>query len=262
MNTTYDFPVELQNAFLANGTTLPKNKVVVRTDTMKPISVVSSQYNLIKHREVMDAVGPYMRQFGEPTETISVEREGARVVATYDFRTKTVSGPKKGDVVGLRIHGVNSYDKSGAFLLKVGGLVLKCTNGMTILGQDALVLSYRHTGKHVEIKLPEPEFVWDQFVAGGKFWRTLEETGVEKDFKPKITEIVENRAILSARSLSDDSVKEQIHSAETAWDLYNAFTYGISHKTKLNNKTSEIVRQDKLNRLFKEAFVERAELVS
>ena len=120
-----------------------------------------------------------------------------------------------------------------------------------------MVLSYRHTGKHVEIKLPEPEFVWDQFVAGGKFWKTLGEVEVRPDYKPKITDLVQNRAILSDRSLGDQEVKNQIASAETAWDLYNAYTYGITHKTKLSNKTSEIVRQDRLNNLFKQAFVER-----
>ncbi len=259
MSNVYDFPVELQPLFLKSGAKVEKSQAVVRTDTHQPISVVTSKYNLIRHAEVMDAVQPFMRQFGTPKESVTAEKDGARIVATYDFKDRTVAGPKKGDTIGLRIHGINSYDKSGAFILKIGGLVLKCTNGMTILGKDSMVLTYRHTGAHVEIKLPEPEFVWDQFVAGGKFWKTLEEVEVKRDFKPKIQHHAQTWGIVSARTLKDEAVKQQIADASTAWDLYNAYTYGISSKTKLRNKTSEIVRQDKLNKLFKGAFISREE---
>jgi hypothetical protein len=253
----YDFPVEIQDIYLKNGVKLAKNKAVVRTDSDTSISVVSSKYNLIRHTEVMDAVMPFMRQFGDAVEKITTEKDGARVVATYDFKNKTIVGPKVGDVIGLRIHGINSYDRSGLFCLKIGGMVLQCKNGMTLLGRDAMVLTYRHTGKHVDIKLPDPEFVWDQFVAGGKFWKDLGEIEVKQDLKPRITDLVQNRSILSDRSLRDDGVRQQIADSVTAWDLYNAYTYGISSKTKLSNKTSEIVRQDRLNRLFKSAFIER-----
>lgn len=249
----YDFPVELQPIYTKLGTKLPRNQAVVRTDTQAPISVVSSIYNLITHKEVLDAVVPFMQKFGAGDPDVVVERDGARIVATWRFLDRTLA-TQAGDKIGLTVHAINSYDKTGSVIIRVGGVVLRCMNGMTAV-HDEFSLYYRHSGKKIELEMPDPEIVWGQFVAGTQFWSALEQHEISPDFKTKLIELALERKVASETSLEADAVSSQIEASKTAWDLYNAFTYAITHESKTRNRTTEILRQDKLNRLFKSAYL-------
>lgn len=247
--SNYEFPVELQPVYTKRGKEITRNRAVVRTDTDTPISVVSSQYTLITHKEVVDAVKPFVRHFGEEEPDVLVERDGARIVSTFTFNNRTVT-TNVGDTVALRVHAINSYDRSGSVLIRVAGMVLRCKNGMTVPAQG-LQLSYRHSGKKVELEMPDPEIVWGEFQQGRVFWSKLETIDVRELPHEQIGKALIENKVLSNQALEDQDVKSQIIAAKTGWDLYNALTYGITHKSKTRNRTSEILRQDRLNRIFK-----------
>jgi len=50
----YDFPVELV-PIKANNIIIPKKVAVFRTDNNQSIGIVSNQYRLLKHKDIVDS---------------------------------------------------------------------------------------------------------------------------------------------------------------------------------------------------------------
>jgi hypothetical protein len=247
----YCFPVQLETLVTKAGQEYKRGKAVVRTDTGAPISLVGPNYNLIPHEKIFDTVRPFLEKLGRFTERNAVDHQGSRVTAIYDFKDQS-RALKVGDVVGLRMIGVNTYDGTGAFVLRMGGMVLKCLNGMTTLGEHYSI-RFHHSGfEQKEIVLPEPELVYDHFVKTTGVWDALSEIEVDGAIVQTLNKQILERIVLSKKSLDDVSVSAQLANSKTAWDLYNAYTYGISHTIKGGSLSSQIMRSDKLNRIFSE----------
>lgn len=251
---SYCFPVALEPIFTKDGVEITRNKAVVRKDSNQAVSVVGSGYNLIPHESVFKAVRPFLEKIGNYTENYSLNRHGAEVTTTFDFKNTGEKMRSVGDFVGLRIIASNTYDRAGRFTIRVGGLVLKCLNGMTSL-TETLNVTYCHSGKEQkDISLPSPEETIHHFKNSMKFWDTLPGIDVRKDDVEEITERVKELAVLSDRSLDNEKVKDQIIKSHNAWDLYNAFTYGITHTLKTNSIAARVHRTDMLNQVFSEKF--------
>jgi hypothetical protein len=79
MPSDFKFPVELQPITTEpGGLFVPNRLAVVRTDTMKPIGVVSKKYTLLPHADVVDALRETLK--GQETqEKIGLTHNGARM---------------------------------------------------------------------------------------------------------------------------------------------------------------------------------------
>ena len=102
-----------------------ENKHYIVDQIGRTISTVSSQYKLVKNSEV---VQPIIDHFGMD-KVVNFQQNG-RAQYCYELKTGRSFEVAEGDRLEERIHIINSYDKSKAFLLGKGAFRFFCSNGM------------------------------------------------------------------------------------------------------------------------------------
>lgn len=255
MELAYDFPVETQQLYTADGK--KANRVaVVRTDTNEILSTVSESYRLVHHREIFDLANDYMNKIGKPTVKYHMVNNGAKIVGEYTFK-EIYEDVKKGDTVGLRLYFVNSYDTSCSISTSIGGLRLVCTNGMVVRGAEYNT-RYRHSssfienGKLINVELPKPENVILSFKNGFEDWRRFSQINLDND----AVEAYRQRAIDDGVISSTIEKKAPDLEEQTAWGLYNNFTWYITHAEKSTaSQLGKMTRYNKVANWFNEVFV-------
>lgn len=243
----YDFPVSLQPTFTKSGKEVPGRRVVVRDDTDLPIASVSTKYRLIEHKEVMSKAFDYVKTIGEPAVQFHVGQNGARAIGEFTFRDST-SEVRKGELVGLRVYVDNTYNAKGSLKVKIGGLCLWCLNG-AVNYKGVFDLNVRHTGD-AEIKFPTPDEVFANFKQTTERFRRLTEVALPA---PQYTEYV-------AKAVEDSVIGEKAAEVlqinePTAWGMYNAFTYHITHRESSRaTAIGKVNRLARVDRWFSEQF--------
>src|ERR1019366_7997927 len=186
-NELFDFPVELQGVKLRNGNPVPRARAIVRTDTGTALpGLVSDRYHLFTHRQAVTATQPFIDRFGEGSVVDYLERGGSRFVREYTFKAQAlkVHVPKINEVVNLRVSVINNYGLKRALLFRVGAMVLRCLNGMTIPGGE-IELSFSHTGDMTKLTFPEPGVIEKLFEVAGEewhYWAERDVTLTHRDF--------------------------------------------------------------------------------
>ena len=255
--TSYDFPVDLERAFDMRGKVVPNTKLIVRKDTDLVLASVSDKYRLITHKEAMGPVSDFTRSLGASTVDYSLERDGARLLATHTYKDIAVTLPghkmpgqkQVGDTVALRTHSINSYNATTSFEFSIGALVLRCLNGATAF-EDMFSLRYRHIGVDT-LEFPKADLVLSAFQNQGNAWKAWAETEITPIQRTQLIEHTMKLQIVSKRAYSENT--EYFTGAETVWDLYNAATYVITHSTKIQ-ESGKLNRFDRLNILFNHTF--------
>ena len=245
----YDFPVELQPLRLPSGAIGPRTKALVRTDTDLPLSVVSDRYKLVPYKEIVEAAEGFVGLFGNPERSFYLDREGKRMSAefTYRDRTETVG---LDDVVGLRVWIENSYNKNTSVRFRVGGLRLKCLNGMAS-SQVLFEATVRHTAKSLAqgIQFPKQDEVLNGFRKSTDFWKRLGEIDLTgKEWKDRVDHALEQGVIPGQAYDHDDG-----EHGTSAWHLYNDFTHYVNHDSKAS-PLGKIRRLDRIDRFFVRSF--------
>lgn len=238
MKDLYDFPVELQGCFSPSGKPVPGARSVVRTDTDEPLNAVSSKYKLVTHSELVDKARQFVGIFGTPKETFSLGQNGRKLLSTFQFVDKT-QALQKNDKVGLRVMVQNSYNTSSSVIVKIGAIRLACMNGM-VVADNVLEIKQRHTGDF-QLEFPDPDRLWDVFCQNTNRWKELQRIELtESDYDSFVMKAVEEQIIQQAA----EKTKTEGHSA---WDLYNQFTYHITHESKAAEmgKFNRLARVDK-----------------
>ena len=148
----YDFPVELQDVQTVGGVLIEGSQAVVRTDKNEPLAIVSDRYRLITHKELVEAADPFIKKLGKAEKIFTLEKNGARLVTEYTFRDNVIKLPghripgetrKVGDTVALRLYGINSYNTSTPFEIRLAAMVLRCLNG-AMIGEDMFNVKFKH----------------------------------------------------------------------------------------------------------------------
>lgn len=257
MNNAWEFPVQLQDIFTKDGKLIPRHKTAVRTDTNEPLSIVSDRYKLYTHGEVLNSVQPFIREFGEGHFKHSLERNGARLIATYQFRDHSLGlhnrkGKHVGDTIFPELHVINSYNSTTALEFKLGASVLICLNGMTIFS-DMFSLRFKHLGTTWAGELPKPQTILAAFKQGAQTWERWGDTTFTK---PTEIEEVTNELVAFGvvGKTAIESNRGNLRSQETVWDLYNAITHMITHSPRKTQTSGKINRYDRLNAVFSTRF--------
>ena len=231
MLADYEFPVELRAISTEpDGFVIPHRRAVIRTDTMKPLGVVSDKYALLPHAAVVDTMRETLK--GQDTkETIRLTHNGARM--HFEITLPDVTFKVEGDEIAMRLVVANSYDGSRKVHIAFGAYRLICANGMTI-GSKLVSLNRRHVG---EVSL-EVEHIRKQMT-------TL--TALFKATEPTIRKMVNRplwhpKPFFNAKSLRIPGylvkiARDQFKQVEdgTIWDAYNALTFAITHKMRKAN---------------------------
>lgn len=246
----HKFPVELQKLFTTDMKESTR-RAVVRLDTNEIIADVSNQYKLVNHDHIFQRVREYMDQFGQYDVSYHEEKNGAKYLATFQFKDigKDVA---VGDNVGLKIVAANSYDGKSSISLQVMGLRLKCLNGMAI-GERWFSANYRHSSTHVtdagELKifdLPKKDDVILQF-----------NKELERFSKLKLIEfegqkdILETSRFLIESNVLPEKYLENLPKIEEMnyWGIYNQATEYLTHTDK-SQLSSKVRKLTKLNEIF------------
>ena len=224
----YDFPVEMVQV-KAGSVKIPNRVAVIRTDTQQPIGIVSTNYQLIPHTEVVDSFREALGD-SKAEETVSMGRDGQQMFLEYKIGAIKFEA-RKGDISHLRFIVRNSYDGAHSLQIMVGAFRLVCENGM-IVGKKFLGFQQKHIGSDAKIdiaKLKEKiEVVVKQFketapiiqqMAGAKF--------------SKIESILERKSVRLPRYIKEVAVAEFNRAGDdTVYGFYNSMTFAITHHAK------------------------------
>jgi hypothetical protein len=251
--SNFNFPVETQELFTADGKRVP-NKAVVRTDTNKVLSVVSQNYKLVHHSELFHMAEEYMKTIGPCNVKYHQMSNGARLMAEYTFKD-IAADVKKNDVVGLRTFFINSYDGKSSIRLGVAGIRLACLNGMVVSGATNEA-SYRHMGDHIQdgrlvnIDFPEAKHVLGAFQRGAKHWEHLSRIELSPEQIKHWQDMAIQEGIITPLIEKHDDIEEF-----TAWGLYNKFTEQITHRERATaSAQGKIQRFNKVANWFEDVF--------
>jgi len=237
------FPVALENIFTHDGIPIPRVKSVVRQDSRDPLSVVSDRYRLITHGQAESRVKPFTDALGVAKITRFLEKNGARLISRYTYADQTVTIPAVGDIVALEVNVINSYDSHLPLKYTLGARVLRCSNGMTVIGGE-FEFSWKHTGEEQEIILPDPVKVLAHFKKAGDTWDLWARTELKYEDRLKVMS-----SIVAMKVLTETQIKKwesNFEQAKTVWTLYDSFTYIITHEFA---KLRESSRLHKLSQL-------------
>lgn len=257
MEKSYSFPVTLKPIY----TEVKKDeltdikeviggqKALIREDTGKVLSIVSDNYKLITHEEVVNCAMGLLESVGEAKFNFSMNASGSTLVATAEYRN-IKEGVAVGDDVGLRIHVENSYNKTRGVSFYIGGLVLSCMNGM-VSSSPLASFRFRHL-KAEELVLPTVDDLmhsWDSQVSN---WRMYAESPIP--FKDAEMMVLKNlHTILPPKSIHGvvASFREKSSGGDVLlWDVHQAVTYAVTHGNKRISELGRILRLKAFDKIF------------
>lgn len=244
----YDFPVKLEPVYDQVGEPIKHARAVVNQDNRDHIAVVSDKYTLVPHKLVVEMANIWAEQFGILEPRVFLSKNGGVCIAQYTY--KDIRGKVVGDEVGLRLYVGNSYNRTRGVHASIGALVLTCMNG-SVAQHIADQIYFRHVGADLEETVkksfPSHEQVMGAFDATVESWEQL--AGISytaEEYQKLATEAVEEGVVKSDALIGIES--DLADEKTSAWNLYNRFTYDITHNT---TRGSYIGQLDRLARVDK-----------
>ena len=227
------FPVELRPAEV-DGRQVPGFVAVQRQDTGAVLAFHRQGYRLIRNAEVFSAFEEALQASSLDLSRLSIDDDmthgGARTVRTYRLPAYQVE-VMPGDLVGLQLKVINSYDGAFAFSSLIGGQRLICKNGMIAIEQFAQ--SYgRHTkGFDVTLAASALQQTLQVFEQHAQHWQRWSQISVsEVQAEQVITALPQGTEQLTQRLLGYWQQERQELGA-TVWALFNALTYWSTHQS-------------------------------
>ena len=246
-NAAYNFPVRLEPAYIRSGKPIPRRQAVVRMDTNEPIATVGKGFKLLTHEKALMLAKDFIHQLGEPKRKIYLADAGAIMIAEYTFEDRSLA-LQVGNTIGLRVFIKNAYNGTSKLIVRVGALVLRCLNGMTV-PRDIFSVAVRHIGENMleRVSFPNPERVLNVFNQEGKKWKRYSEIElIESDYSAYIEQAIKENII-------QQNVTNAPCEGHTVWDMYNQMTYCITHMSKAN-PIGKILRLDRVGNWFNDRF--------
>jgi len=133
---------------------IPNNmaRAVIRTDTMEPLAVHGSRYEITPHTELFGKMNDMLRDSDLDLSDIDVKDQlfenGAKAKRTIIFN-KHIIEPQIDDIVNLKLDMYNSYDGSWAWQSNFSAMRLWCLNGCTTA--DLTVRTYQRHTRNINI---------------------------------------------------------------------------------------------------------------
>lgn len=195
---------------------------VVNLESDTCVAVVSPTYELVQHREVIEAVREAIitETQIEPEIQASFENSGARMFC--DLKIPSLNKDVAvGDTISFGVRVVNSTDATTPLKILPFTLRLACTNGMTHSEFISSVMQ-RHNGdvKGVLANLAE---IVSQTVAANedliKLYRSWK-TKTIPDFAGLVEVLDTNHVVIPKKYLKE----VELATPETAWDFFNVLT--------------------------------------
>jgi hypothetical protein len=114
-----------------------------------PIGVVSKDYVLVKHAEIIKSATKALRSFSiwpeEVGADLTITEYGERMSLSLYLPEKYTYDPGDGDKLAMRLEFVNSVDGSTRFRVMMGWFRFVCSNGL-VVGVTQADIKRRHVG--------------------------------------------------------------------------------------------------------------------
>ena len=217
-------------------------KMLVRSDTNEPISVMSTDYKLVTNKELLEAALPLIDQYGGvvPEPNINKELEisrvfgNARSMFAFDFPNHTVEIANN-DILHPRITLINSYDGSKRVGFRYGAYRLVCSNGMTVGSYQQEQFLHLNSTAQLDNLGDLVKNVFENMESAVEGFRSMTEQKLSmKD--------VNNFVKLFPQRMRGE-VYGQLKSGN-AWDVYNAGTYVTTHLMDRNAESTHKLERD------------------
>lgn len=223
----------------------PEQKVLYRSDTKTPLSVVSARYNVVQPAEILEFYRDLTEVGGFELETAGVLKEGRKFWALAKTgQTGLLRGKDKVDGYLLL---ATACDGTLATTAQFTSVRVVCNNTLQIaLGDGTGVVKVPHRSQFdaaaVKRQLGIAVSSWDSFMARTKALaeRKVTESAAETFFRRVLTYpttnlaervVVNERAIKTVGELYAGSGKgaDLPSAAGTAWGLVNSITEFVDH---------------------------------
>jgi len=199
-------------------------KGIINADKDQLISVVSKNYTLIKHVEVVRMVRKVLSNY-RVEENIRVAQEGAQMFARFALDNDK-SELRRGDIIKPIIEVSNCYDMTFRLGFELCAERLVCTNGMRLPIKISKV-ARKHIGTVAEDftkSLAEVVNKWKDALGIWRSWSTLK---VEPATGYAVIESIDGLPKKFRRQVTERWMSEPGDS--TIYDLYNHLTWVTSH---------------------------------
>ena len=242
--------VELRKLYLEGAQEVPSSRAIVQVDTGEPLAVVSDQYRLVKHNELLALIDGVVDKVGGDADRVPrgiyFEKGGAKLRALYKFPhlARTLEGT---DALCPLVSVANSYDGTTRVSIGIGAFRFVCTN-LAIGGGGAFASGFRslHKGEisfeRVKEDLEQYLNQFEHVIALYKRFRALpwNEPHYERVFEPLRKELGERHAQHVLRA----------NGSATVFDAYNRLTQYATHDTRSAATAFRLL--DWVNRKFQE----------
>lgn len=231
------FPVKEVPAIMGKGFDYKDDtghKFIIREDTNEILSCMTTDYKLVRNDEVLNAIGPVMKDNKAVLTEATTFSGGARMKVKYIMKDTKVK-IDEGDYVNPEIIIRNSYDGSLEASVMAGAFRLVCSNGLVIgflLGKTG----YRHiegsgVSEEAMAELVEKLVLRTKDVFNEEF-PVLIDTKVEEKHIKKIIGMF-------PITVMDSLVQKMVAKPpKTYWDLLNAATWTTTHAMKRENEAT------------------------
>jgi phage/plasmid-like protein (TIGR03299 family) len=231
--------------FIGEILTYPENKVLYRSDTKAPLSVVGSRYKVVQPCEILEFYRDLTEKSGFELETAGVLKGGRKFWALA--RTGQTSVIKGNDVTNGYVLLATACDGTLATTAQFTSIRVVCNNTLSIAldGSKGAVKVPHNTlfdADAVKSALGISVSNWDEFMYRLKLLseRKVNSRGAKAYFERVFTEETKNglhtnnRAMVKAQALFDGQGKgaELSSSRNTAFGLLNAVTEFVDHESR------------------------------
>lgn len=231
----YAFPVQIQKLVTEKGHKTDR-LAIVRSDNKAILGIVSNQYHLIKHSEVIDSIEKTL-PVALKTKSIHVCNGGALVFARYQSPKIKNAEPRKGDIVSFGIEVFNSYNGRVMAGMRTFATRLVCSNGMTVPRSiSSITIKHTHGANIINAREAFDSKI-QQFIKYQEIWKkwtTMKLTkGTAKTYLDKNIKSAKAKIIISS--------KYEMDGDETVWGLFNSLTWFGTHVLRTRGTDETIV---------------------
>lgn len=230
----------------------PQSKVLYRSDTLEPLSVVSNRYREVQPKEVLEFFRDLVAENGFKIHTAGTLRGGRRMWALAE--TGRYAEVSKGDGVGGFLLLSTSADRTLATTARFTTVRVVCNNTLS-LAHDNMnnSISFTHMTQfdHQKVKAQLGSAVssFGNFMDMAKHLRTIEINATAADrflgklinpaniegFKPQ-----NNRAYQHLSRLYAGEAKGADMAGHTAWNMLNAVTEFYDHHAPCGSQDARL----------------------
>jgi len=226
-----------------------KALVDIKSETPTPFAIVSDEYKLTKHEEVLDEVLTALKElpeYGEPDIKPKMINGGAKMIVEITFPEVDFE-IRPGDKINPKAIIRNSYDLQWKLSMEYGARQLVCSNGLIAYrkkGGSSMLHRQNLSLLEITKALSEGMAEYSEQVGIWKEWaqKQLDSAETEKILEALPFGEKYNEKILSLPQTSTGlTIQEMLEKDElTKWDMYSVVTQFLTHEVE-----SEMVKAEK-----------------